>query len=356
MSQTLRRTPLFDQHVALGAKMIGFSGWEMPVWFEGLVKEHTAVRESTGVFDISHMGLLQLEGPDALPVLDSLFTWSLKKVKPWRAKYGLMCNETGGILDDVIVYRADDHLRIVVNAGNVDKITGWIKQHLAGKQARLTEDPREMVKLAIQGPKTAEMVEGAEPRLRFSDLPKFGWRAEGPRMVASTGYTGGAGLVRFTSAEEGRELYDRLTKELGVAPAGLGARDTLRLEHGLSLYGNEITEATHPFEAGLAWVVDLEKDPFVGQQALRTLKEAGNRTLVGLVSEGGASPRHGDQLVDEVGKAIGEVTSGSHSPSLGKPIALGYVPRQHSQPGHTVYVLKGGKPRPLTVSSRKFLG
>lgn len=335
--------------------MIDFHGWVMPVWFEGMVKEHQAVRERAGVFDISHMGLVRILGADALKLCDLVFTGNLQKLKVGKAKYGLVCNERGVILDDVIFYKAEDHMRVIINASNVPKITRWLQDNSKGMNVSIEEDPGSLVKMAVQGPKVQEIVDAGEPRLAFGELARFSWKAVDERMITRTGYTGEDGFEVVTTLIEGMELYDVITQQLGIAPIGLGARDTLRLEHGYSLYGNEIDETTHPFEAGLAWVVDLKKEHYIGREAHAAQKDAVTRQVVGLIGDSGPSPRSHDVLVDGDGKQIGHVTSGSHSPTLGKPIALGYVPSALAVNGTTVYFQKGGKARPLTVTGRDFL-
>jgi len=324
----------------------------MPIQYEGIVKEHRAVRERAGLFDVSHMGELEVRGADALAQVDALVTNSLGSLESGQALYTVCCNERGTILDDLIVYRrAEDHLLIVCNAGNREKISAHMREAIeaaaAGGAACRFEDISDRTALiALQGPAAPSVLRAAggssAAELGFFRLMEA--QVGGVScVVARTGYTGEDGFELFCANEDAVRLWRSLLgadPSLGVVPVGLGARDTLRLEARLSLYGNDIDESTNPYEAGLGWVVKLEAGPFVGRDALRAVKESGpERRLVGFEMIGRGIARHGYPIVDAEGVQIGEVTSGSPAPTLGKNIGLGYVPRSQSKVGTRLGIL-----------------
>jgi aminomethyltransferase len=331
----LRRTPLHAEHVRLGARIVPFAGFEMPVQYSGISAEHGAVRERAGIFDVSHMGELWLEGPRAAEVADGLVTNHVARLEDGRAAYTCCCNEGGTILDDLIEYRfSKERVLIVCNAGNRDKISGHFRERSAGKASFEDASDRTAL-LALQGPKALSVLTSAGvgiPDIAKS-LPSFRIRetevAGRKAIVARTGYTGEDGVEIFCSNEDATAIWTALLeagKPSGILPIGLGARDTLRLEARLALYGNDIDETTNPIEAGLGWVVKLDKE-FVGRAALAKIKEAGPaRTLVGFEMVGRGVARHGYGLKSPAGDAIGICTSGGPSPTLGKSIGLGYVP------------------------------
>lgn len=337
----LLTTPLLDEHKALSARIVPFAGWAMPVQYAGVVKEHEAVRQRAGLFDVSHMGELELDGPECLALVDSLVTNDLTKLVDGQAAYTLCCNEQGGILDDLIIYRrAADRVLVVCNAGNRDKISRYFAERTQGKCGfRDTSD--EVSLIALQGPKAfdilATLTDGS-----FAALKPFrfagGTVAGIPVDVARTGYTGEDGVELFVANADAAKLFRALLeagKPFGLEPAGLGARDTLRLEARLPLYGNELDETTTPLEAGLERWVKLEKPAFVGKSALVAQKERGlSRTLVGFEMVEKGIARHGYPIVID-GAEAGIVTSGSPSPTLGKNIGLGYVPVSHAPLGST---------------------
>jgi aminomethyltransferase len=340
MAQTLQRTPLHDRHVALGARMVPFAGWEMPVQYEGVIQEHRAVRGDAGVFDVSHMGEIEVEGPRARELLQGLLSNDLDRVERGRAQYTLLTNEHGGIVDDLIAYRLDEHrFLLVVNAANATTDYRWLKEReIVGSDVR--DVSGEYALLAVQGPRALE-------RLGLPAAPAFSF-AEGAVggvevMVNRTGYTGEEGCELLCMAEDAVRLWDAILAR-GVAPCGLGARDTLRLEVCYPLHGNDITPDTDPISAGLGWTCALDTD-FTGVEELRRIRERGpERKLVAFVMEERAIPRHG-MAID----GGGEVTSGSHSPMLDVGIGMGYVPAERADAGTSLTIDVRGKPRSARV-------
>jgi len=333
---TLLRTPLYGEHVALGAKMVPFAGWEMPIQYpDGIVTEHRAVRGAAGIFDLSHMGEVYVRGSGARMAVDRLVSSDIAGLEKGKARYGLLCNERGTIVDDVIVYRLEDETYlIVVNASNVEKDLAHIRRHV-GSAAEIEDASLDTALIAVQGPRASVIMSSVTDleirEATIEDLAPFGVvaaRVGGARAhVARTGYTGEDGFEVFLPWDRAVGPWTRLLAAggaLGIRPIGLGARDTLRLEARFSLYGNEIDETTDPIEAGLAWTCHLEKD-FVGRDAIAKVKERGPaRRIVGLVVEGGVA-RHGHEVVHG-GRIVGQVTSGTFGPTVGKNIALAYVP------------------------------
>ena len=328
----MRHTSLHDEHVRLGARLVPFAGWEMPIQYEGIVAEHRAVRERAGLFDVSHMGELELTGKGALELVNSLITNDLNRIVDGQALYTCCCNEGGTILDDLIVYRhGPEHVLIVCNASNRDKIAAHVARAAQGR-ANFRDLSDETALIALQGPRALETLARAGSTL--AELKTFHFRSAevaGVRAtVARTGYTGEDGVELFCAWDAAPALFRGLLeagRDFGVVPVGLGARDTLRLEARLALYGNDIDETTNPLEAGLGWTVKLEKGDFVGKAALERVKAAGlTRRLVGFEMRGRGIARHGYPLLDTSGANIGACTSGSPSPTLGTNIGLGYVP------------------------------
>jgi aminomethyltransferase len=334
--EALRRTPLHDRHVALGARMVPFAGWDMPVQYEGVIPEHLAVRRDRGVFDVSHMGQIHVEGPTQLELLQGLLSNDLAKLADGEAQYTLLTNESGGIVDDLIAYRVGPfHTLLVVNAGNRDAAYGWLKEReIRGSEVRDASD--EYALLAVQGPT-------AIAALGLPDAPAF-THAMGEVhgievMVCRTGYTGEAGVELMCVAEDAVELWDAIVAN-GTTPCGLGARDTLRLEVCYPLHGNDITTDTDAISAGLGWTCALDKE-FSGVAELRRIKEEGPaRKLVAFVMDEKAVPRQGMPIVGG-----GEVTSGTHSPMLDVGIGMGYVPSASAAPGTEIVVDVRGKPK-----------
>jgi aminomethyltransferase len=338
--QTLQRTPLYERHRALGARMVPFAGWEMPVQYEGVIPEHRAVRGDAGVFDVSHMGELEIEGPRAHELLQSLLSNDLGKVEPGGAQYTLLTNERGGIVDDLIAYRLEaGRYLLVVNAANREGDFQWIKEReIPGSDVRDVSD--EFALLAVQGPHSLE-------RLELGDAPPFTFAIEEldgiECMVNRTGYTGEVGVELLVPAEDAVALWDRVL-ERGAVPCGLGARDTLRLEVCFPLHGNDITQDTDAISAGLGWVCALDKD-FTGAEELRRIKAEGpTEKLVPFVMEEGGIPRAGMSIAGG-----GRVTSGSHSPMLDRGIGMGYVPTDRSEPGTELTIDVRGRDRSARV-------
>jgi aminomethyltransferase len=336
MPTTLQRTPLHDRHVALGARMVPFAGWEMPVQYEGPIPEHRAVRTDAGVFDVSHMGQIEVEGPRALELLQGLLSNDLGRVDPGGAQYTLLTNERGGIVDDLIAYRLDEHrFLLVVNASNRESDFDWIREReLRGSDVRDVSDDYAL--LAVQGPRAVERLELPEaPAFTFAEAELEGVAC----MVARTGYTGEAGCELLAMAEDAERLWDAVTAR-GATPAGLAARDSLRLEACYPLHGNDISVDTDAISAGLGWACALDKD-FTGVDELRRVKAEGPpRRLVPFVMEERAVPREGMAIQEG-----GEVTSGTWSPMLERGIGLGYVDAGHAQPDAELTIDVRGRPR-----------
>jgi len=338
--QTLKRTPLFDRHSALGARMVPFAGWEMPVQYEGVIPEHRAVRADSGVFDVSHMGELEVEGPKAHEFLQSVLSNDLDRIDPGEAQYTLLTNERGGTVDDLIAYRLEPgRYLLIVNASNREADFAWLKEReIPGSDVRDLSDDYAL--LAVQGPRSLE-------RLGLGDAPAFTF-AEGEVdgvecMVNRTGYTGERGVELMVPSDDGPALWDAVAAR-GVKPAGLGARDTLRLEVCYPLHGNDIGPDLNPISAGLAWVCALEKD-FTGVAELRRVKEEGpERRLAAFVMEEAGIPRQGMPIAGG-----GEVTSGTHSPMLEKGIGMGYVPTAQAEPGTDLTIDLRGRLRRARV-------
>jgi aminomethyltransferase len=348
----MRRTSLHAEHVALGARLVPFAGWEMPIQYEGIVAEHRAVRERAGLFDVSHMGELELTGQGALELTSELITNDPGRIADGQALYTCACNEAGTILDDLIVYRrSPEHVLIVCNASNREKIAAHVAERARGKVA-FHDRSDETALLALQGPRALETLALAGSSLDIAAaLPSFRFRdaevAGVPVTIARTGYTGEDGVELFSAWARAPELFRALLaagREFGVVPVGLGARDTLRLEARLALYGNDIDETTNPLEAGLAWTVKLEKPAFLGREALLRIKAAGlGRRLIGFEMRGRGIARHGYPLLDKSGANVGVCTSGSPAPTLGKNIGLGYVPLALAAEGSELLVDCRGK-------------
>jgi aminomethyltransferase len=362
MSNSLKRTPLYDLHVAAGARLVEFGGWEMPVQYKGLVAEHQAVRSQVGMFDVSHMGKLAIAGSDVLPILQKLVPSNLDRLKAGQAQYTVLLNEEGGIIDDVIFYRHannsasnQENWSVIVNAATTAKDIAWLQPHLGD---RLVDYSTSQTLIAVQG-KTAIATLQPIVNIDLSQLPKFGHTNADilgkSCFIARTGYTGEDGCEIMSDIETGQALWQKLS-DLGVAPCGLGCRDTLRLEAGMHLYGQDMSDGITPLEADLGWLVHLkEKGDFIGRNVLETQKKNGlSRKLVGLELAGRNIARH-DYPIFYEGAEVGIVTSGTMSPSLGKAIAFGYVPPNLAKIGQTVQVQIRNKEFPAQVTKRCFL-
>ena len=361
---SLKTTPLHDRHLALGAKMAAFGGYDMPIQYTGILDEHAAVRQHAGLFDVSHMGEFRLRGADALALAQHLVTNDVSRLADGGAQYAVLCHESGGAVDDLLVYRlAEDDVLLVVNAANITKDWTHVTAvaDAAGLAVDVTDESEAWALLALQGPE-AFAVFARAAGLDVSDLPYYHFRqhdglfGSDRAVVSHTGYTGEPGLEVYLRPDAAGAAWDALV-EAGATPAGLGARDTLRLEAGYCLYGHELDDDTTPYEAGLGWVVKPDAADFVGRAALVRQKEAGiPRKLVGLVVEGRGIPRAGYPVVDEDNAEIGIVTSGSQSPVLGQGIALAYVPNdaRWTAPGAELGVQVRGRRIPARVVKPPF--
>jgi aminomethyltransferase len=321
------RTPLYDWHVGHGGRMVEFGGWDMPVQYTSIVEEHQAVRTAAGLFDISHMGRLSFAGADALALIQHVYSNNAATMKDGQVRYGLVCNEHGGIRDDVLVYRWPYGWAMVVNASNRDKIVGWLAQHKNGRSVEIMDQTTTTCMLAVQGPQALELCRGlteADPKqLAYYHATPTRYRDKGC-VVSRTGYTGEDGIEIMASAAQAAELWEELIRR-GAKPCGLGARDTLRLEAAMPLYGHELSEDIDPFQAGLSWAVKMDKGDFIGRDALlRRREDATLPRRVGLELSGRRAAREGAAVLSE-GRTIGRVTSGTLTPTLNKAIAMAYI-------------------------------
>jgi aminomethyltransferase len=356
MTDALKRTPLFAEHQQLGGKIVPFAGYEMPVQYtSGIIAEHQAVRRAAGLFDVSHMGELDVRGGDALGFVQYVTTNDASKLEVGQAQYSAICNEAGGILDDCIVYRFEDRYMIVVNASNTDKDRDWIAQHAGRFGTSLSDRSEEIGLIAFQGPSAQAVLS----RLTATDLDgiRYYHFAEGvvagaDAVISRTGYTGEDGFELYLPAERTAQVWQALLEAGnadGVLPAGLGARDSLRLEMGYALYGNDMDERRTPLEAGLAWITKLDKGDFIGRDAIASQKEAGVRErLVGFVCTERGFPRHGYEVRID-GEPAGEVTSGIVSPMLQQGIGMCYVPAGSAKAGTRLDIMVRDRAIPAEI-------
>ncbi|MEA2291172.1 MAG: aminomethyltransferase [Solirubrobacteraceae bacterium] len=348
---TLKRTPLHDRHVAAGARLVPFAGWEMPVQYAGIREEHMAVREAAGIFDVSHMGEVETSGPDALAFLQRVLSNDVARLQAGGAQYSVLCREDGGVLDDLFTYRlADDRYLTVTNASNHAGDLEWMRRHAEGFDVAVQDRIADYAMLAVQGPRARELVarhaEGELPaRFRTARLTVAG---APDVLVCGTGYTGEDGVELLVAPERAAAIWDALTGDPEPAvPVGLGARDTLRLEVCFHLYGNDLSTERGPIEAGLGWCC-REDTGFVGSEAVRAVREAGpEELLVPFVVTGPGIARHGNAVAGG-----GEVTSGTMSPSLGVAIGMAYVPAGRAEPGTPLEIDVRGKTRHAEVRSK----
>lgn len=329
--ETLRRTPLYEEHKTLGARLVDFAGWEMPVQYEGVKAEHAAVREHVGLFDVSHMGEVVFRGPDAEAAVQRLVTRDVSRMETGQAGYCAVCYETGGTVDDVLVYRREEDYLIVVNAANREKDVAHFRESTTGLDVEITDESDDWALLALQGPEAVGLLKNltdtdlsAVRSFRFVEAELEG----APATLSRTGYTGEDGFEIYVRPDSAPAVWRRLI-ESGASPVGLGARDTLRLEAGMSLYGNELSADITPLEAGISFAVHLDKESgFIGQQALQKDKEEGlRRKVVGFEVTGRGIARH-EYPATVNGEEVGHVTSGTHSPTLGKAIGLALLPAE----------------------------
>jgi len=362
----LKRTALYEEHVRLKGRMIDFGGWELPVQYSGLMDEHLTCRSACGLFDVSHMGEVHVEGSDAERFLNALVSNDVSKISIGQAQYSVMCNDEGGIVDDLIIYkRAPERFLVVINASNTEKDVAWMEGVLKRNTWNLKFEnaSAQYSQIAIQG-RYAEKILQTLTSTPLHDIKNY-WFKEGmvlnnvPAILARTGYTGEDGFEVYVPWNEGPAVWRALFEAgqtYGIKPCGLGARDTLRLEVRYPLYGNELGDTTNPLEAGLGWVVKLDKEDFVGKKAIADKKAQGLKNkLVGLTLNAAGVPRPGYKIFDSSGlKEIGIVTSGTQSPSLKKAVALGYVTLPHSEIGTQIQLEIRGNKIPAEVIATPF--
>lgn len=358
----MKNTALTQKHISLGAKMVPFAGYNMPVSYSGLNEEHLTVRNAVGVFDVSHMGEFKVKGPGALALLQKVTSNDVSKLTDWKVQYSCLPNEKGGIVDDLLVYRvAENEYYLVVNASNIEKDWNWISKHNTfGAEMIDVSDKTSL--LAVQGPKAINTLQ----KLTDVDLSKMeyytftvGKMAGVDNIVISnTGYTGAGGFELYIPNEKVEEIWNKIFeagKEFGIKPIGLGARDTLRLEMGFCLYGNDIDDTTSPIEAGLGWITKFTKD-FTNRTQIESHKTNGvAKKLVGFEMIDRGIPRHDYQIADATGNVIGKVTSGTQSPSLNKAIGMGYVKTEFAKPDTEIFVLIRDKAIKAKVTKLPFL-
>lgn len=362
----MKRTLLYAEHVALGAKMVEFGGFEMPVQYAGIKKEHQAVRETAGIFDVSHMGEVLIEGSGALEYLQKLTINNVALLEPGRAQYSAMCYENGGIVDDLLVYMLSvNRYMLVINASNIDKDLEWMRANRFG-DVTITDISEFTGLLAVQGPLAATILQPLTsvdltsiPYYRFVEADFAG--APGV-IISATGYTGEKGFELYinTNTASLSQLWNTILKtgsDSGLIPAGLGARDTLRLEMGFALYGNDISNATNPIEAGLGWITKLEKGAFNGSAAIQQQKANGlTRRLAGFImADDRAIPRSHYEITDSNGVTIGEVTSGGQSITNGRGIGMGYFKTEYAAPGTRIFIRIREKLAEATISKPPFI-
>ncbi|KAA3612040.1 MAG: glycine cleavage system aminomethyltransferase GcvT [Calditrichaeota bacterium] len=339
----MKKTALYDKHISYGAKMVEFAGFSMPIQYKGIRDEHRKVRESVGVFDVSHMGEIEVSGENALAMIERLTVNNVAGLEIGQAHYTAMCYEDGGIVDDLLVYRYEDKFLLVVNAANKEKDLAWIlKNKLDG--CVVTDTSEQITQLAVQGQKAEETLQ----QLTKVDLSaiKFYWFEEGvladaPMLISRTGYTGEPGFELYFENQYALQVWDAVFeagKKFDIEPIGLAARDSLRLEKKMCLYGNDIDQTTNPLEAGLGWITKLDKGDFIGSDVLRKVKEDGlNRRLVAFVLNAPGFPRKGYKIFKD-GEELGVVTSGTVSPMLEKGIGLGYVKKGFTKIGTEIEI------------------
>lgn len=359
----MKETALTSLHIALGAKMAEFAGYNMPIVYSGINEEHRAVRKSVGVFDVSHMGEFMLKGEKALDLIQLITTNDASKLADGKVQYSCMPNDKGGIVDDLLVYRWNENeYYLVVNASNIEKDWNWIKQHntFGVEMTNMSDD---MSLLAVQGPNALKTLQKLTD-INLSDIPYYAYAAGKMAglddvIISNTGYTGAGGFEIYVWNKDARAMWDAVFeagKEYGIVPCGLACRDTLRLEKAFCLYGHDIDDTTSPIEAGLGWITKFTKN-FVMSDYHRTIKENGpKKKLIGFeITEKGKIPRQHFKIKDAGGNEIGEVTSGTQSPTLGKAIGMAYVKTEFSSPGSEIFVEIRNQPVKAVVVKTPFL-
>lgn len=358
----MNRTPLYEEHQKLGAKIVPFAGWEMPLSYTGVLEEHRATRSAVGLFDVSHMGRINLTGPAAVALLDRVATSPVKKLAVGGMQYALACNEQGGILDDIMICRfGEQRYFVCANASNAEKIFQWLAKQAAGLSGvQVTDRSTELVQLAVQGPRSRDLMrpltEAALDQLKLRHCIEA--KVAGvPMLLSRSGYTGELGYELYLPAGRAREVWETLLLKgsaYGLKPCGLGCRDTLRLEMGYPLYGNDMDETTTPIEASLEFAVDLEKGDFIGRGVMVRQKENGiSRKLIGFELLQRGVPRHGHTIFAD-GQEIGVVASGNHSPALNKGIGMGYVRTTFAEVGGEIQIDIRGNAVPAVIVERPF--
>ena len=360
-SENMKNTALTHIHEQLGAKMVPFAGYNMPVSYEGVNAEHETVRNGVGVFDVSHMGEFLITGPKALDLIQKVSSNDASKLVDGQAQYCYLPNETGGIVDDLIIYKLkDEEYLLVVNASNIDKDWSWIEKHnTMGATMRNISDDYSL--LAIQGPKAIEAMQSLTSEdlsaIKFYNFKVSNFAGVEYVIISATGYTGSGGFEIYCKNSEVEQVWNKVMeagKEYGIKPIGLAARDTLRLEMGFCLYGNDINDTTSPLEAGLGWITKFTKD-FVNSENLKKQKEEGIKSkLIGFELTERGIPRHDYEIVDKDGKNIGIVTSGTMAPSLNKAIGMGYVTLENSAPETEIFIQIRNKPVAAKVVKTPF--
>ena len=357
---TLKRTPLYDVHAALGAKIVPFAGFEMPVQYPtGITAEHKAVREKAGLFDVSHMGEFIVRGPQAVDFVSYVTSNDVAALKPGQAHYSTILREDGTIVDDCLVYRDDDRVLMVVNGSNIDKDFAHISRFLKKfPEAKLENISDQIALLALQGPDAARILQQHTDvdlsKIKYYEFITGKIAGVDKVYISRTGYTGEDGFELYFPGEQAKKIWNALTASGEVTPAGLGARDSLRLEMGMALYGNDLDDTTTPIEASLGWLVKMKKGDFVGRDALARQKEQGlKRKLVGFTTPDRSFPRHGYPVFAN-GKPSGEVRSGTMSPTLGIPIGTAYVPPESAAEGSPLEIEIRGKRVPAVVQKMPF--
>lgn len=345
MTDNIKKIQLNDLHVALGGKMVPFAGYNMPVRYSSDIEEHKTVREGVGVFDVSHMGEFMVTGPKALELIQKVTSNDASKLTNGQAQYSCFPNETGGIVDDLIVYKFEDEkYMLVVNASNIDKDWAWINQHnTMGAELKNISDSLSL--FAVQGPKAIDAMQPLTPvnlsEVKFYHFTVGEFAGVKDVIISGTGYTGAGGFEIYVKNEDAAKVWEAIFeagKDFDIKPIGLGARDTLRLEMGYCLYGNDINDETSPLEAGLGWITKFTKD-FINSENLKKQKEAGvDKKLVGFILQERGIPRAHYPIVNSTGEVIGEVTSGTQSPSMGVGIGLGYVKSEYATPGTEIAI------------------
>jgi aminomethyltransferase len=359
---TLRRTPIYHEHLAAGAKLVPFAGFEMPIQYPaGITAEHNAVRTAAGLFDVSHMGEFEIRGPQALDLVQYLTSNDAAAIEPGQAQYSTLLRENGTLVDDLLVYRLGDGFMLVVNASNRAKDLAWIEVHAERFDASVLDRSDEIALIALQGPRAADILGPIAPGIDLDALRYYrfveGEVAGHHGLISRTGYTGEDGFELYVAADDGAALWREIMRAgqgSGVVPVGLGARDSLRLEMGYPLYGNDLDESRTPLEASLGWVVKLDKGDSIAADALRQQKGRGvEERLIGFRLTERGFPRSGYDIISD-SRVVGKVTSGTLSPSLGAGIGLGYVPLALAEPGTKLAVAIRGQPVPAEVVCTPF--